>query len=349
MTDVGSRLFLSCDLVGSTSHKQSTADTRIWIPDFLRFYYDFPARVRENLDSAELASRLKFWKAVGDELLFTVDIQHESDVFFVVNAWIAAMAQYEAELEAKNREENSSRNKMKTKGGAFIATFPDPDYVVAVPTSPMDPDSERDVLVRNEEMKRADDGERCLIDFLGPSIDTGFRVISACSQRYFTLSLEVAWALTYHRLHHDREHSIPGLLLLEERQMKGVWDGREYPVFAMDRQHDDEIVKKLGQVQSKASIPLLEVDHLAVACLADGRWPSRIFFGGSSYQAFTAFGAHLRGRQSILDAMVDTSGESLDEFKTESGVISGTEDSTGDISVPGPKNPPPAEAPHTSE
>ncbi|MFL0278161.1 hypothetical protein [Mycobacterium sp. SMC-19] len=340
MTDVGSRLFLSCDLVGSTRHKQSAGDTRVWIPDFLRFYYDFPARVREALDDSDLASRLKFWKAVGDELLFTIDIKRESDVYRTVNAWVKAMAQYEAELGAKNREGNSSPNKMKTKGGAFIATFPDPDYVVAVPTAPVEPDSERDVVVRNEAMKKEANGGNghLLIDYLGPSIDTGFRVISACNQRYFTLSLEVAWAMTYHRRNNENKSSLPGLLLLEERQMKGVWDEREYPVFAIDRHRESAIVKKINRVQGRKKIGLLDVDGLAAACLDDEKWPSRVHFRESAYDAFTRLKDTLTARQEHLDGLVDSSGESIDEFRTDGGdVESGTEDSAGAINMPPPR------------
>lgn len=341
MSDVGSRLFLSCDLVGSTSHKQSAENTEAWISDFLRFYYDFPARVRENLDRPDLAARLKFWKAVGDELLFTINIEHESEVYYVVNAWVAAMVQYEAELAIKNGEENSPKNKMKTKGGAFLATFPEPDYVVVVPTAPMELDSERDVVVRNEEMKKAGrhGSEPHLIDFLGPSIDTGFRVIAACSQRYFTMALEVAWAMAYHRVHHDREDSIAGLLLLEEREMKGVWSGREYPVFALDRHHGEQIVRSIGAVHGKPSVPLLEVDRLAVACLKDAGWPSRVYFSRSRYAAFTELGADLSDQQLTLDAMADNSGETLAEFTTEGGAVEpDSEDSTGTLTVPPPRN-----------
>jgi hypothetical protein len=341
VSDVGSRLFLSCDLVGSTSHKQSAGNTGAWISDFLRFYYDFPARVRENLHRPDLTARLKFWKAVGDELLFTINIEHESEVYYVVNAWVAAMLQYEAELATKNSEENSPKNKMKTKGGAFIATFPDPDYVVAVPTAPMELDSERDVVVRNEEMKKADRSgdEPHLIDFLGPSIDTGFRVIAICSQRYFTMSLEVAWAMAYHRVHHDRKDSIDGLLLLAEKEMKGVWNGREYPVFALDRHREDQIVKSIGAVHNKPPVPLLEVDRLALACLEDEGWPSRVYFAQSNYTAFTQFGDHLANQQVVLDAMADNSGETLAEFTTEAGTVEpGSEDSTGSLTVPPPRN-----------
>ncbi|WP_445163702.1 hypothetical protein ACTXG5_11105 [Mycobacterium sp. Dal123C01] len=342
MSNIGSRLFLSCDLVGSTSHKQSAGKTDIWIPDFLRFYYDFPARVRENLDRPEIAARLAFWKAIGDELLFTIDIKHESEVFYVVTAWVAAMAQYEAELIAKNSEENSAKNKMKMKGGAFIATFPHPDYVVVVPTFPMELDSERDVVVRNEAMKRDDrseDGPQ-LIDYLGPSIDTGFRVTATCTQRYFTLSLEVAWAMSYHRLHHDRENTMPGLLLLAETQMKGVWNGREYPVFALDRQIEDKIVASLRAVHNKPEVPLLEVDHLALACLEAGGWPSRVYFEESSYEAFTELGDHLAEQQATLDGMADNSGETLAEFTTDDAgtVESSTEDSRDSLKVPEPRD-----------
>ncbi|EGD23992.1 hypothetical protein [Prescottella equi] len=312
---IGSKLFISCDLVGSTSHKQSAEKTEHWIPNFLRFYYDFPARVRENLQDDSLAPRLNFWKAVGDELIFTLDIQTEADVFYTVNAWVAAMHQYESELEQKNTEEGALKNKMKTKGGAFIATFPDPDYCVAVPTVPIDQDSERDVLVRNEEMKRRKLADGAYLkDYLGPSIDTGFRVVGQCTQRYFTLSLEVAWAMAHHQLHAEYKQKIDGLTLLSESPLKGVWNDRSYPIFAIDRQHRDPIVEKLALVRGQASIPLMEVHELAEACLVDSNWPSTVYFPKSAHEAFTRLKTHLTEQQSILDARFDRSGESVEEF-----------------------------------
>lgn len=323
---------MSCDLVGSTSHKQSADSTDQWITDFLGFYYKFPARVRENLDDVQLSERLTFWKAVGDELLFTLDVHHETDVFKVVNAWIAAMDQYEKEL--------STKNKMKAKGGAFIATFPHPDYEVAVPTVPVGADSERDVIVQNESMKKAvtsgdsDLTGRPLVDFLGPSIDTGFRVISVCSQRYFTISLEVAWAMAYHQLHHARSEIIDGFLLLEERSMKGVWEGREYPVFALDRQYSDKIVQHIGKVRGNGSVPLMEVDRLATACTADQGWPSSVYFPSSNYELFKCKESYLRSEQDKLNDRIDNSGESIDEFTFDGGKTDSSVEDSSALDIP---------------
>ena len=265
------------------------------------------------MEDAALARRLKFWKAVGDELIFTVDVLHEQDVYKVVTAWVAAMRQYELELQDKNQEENSFKNKMKTKGGAFIATFPDPDYCVAVPTEPVEADSERDVLVRNEEMKRESGGSH-LFDYLGPSIDTGFRIVGQCSQRFFTLSLEVAWAMAYDRLHNQFDKEISGLTLLSETPLKGVWDGRSYPIFALDREYDDAIARHISSVQGKGVIQLLDVQHLAEACILDGAWPSTVYFPDSSHDIFKKLKQHLDSQQKILDEKFDQSGESLEEF-----------------------------------
>lgn len=126
---LGSKLFLSCDLVGSTGHKQAAARPRTWLPDFLSFYYDFPALVRSHLGDG-LSARLVFWKAVGDELLYVADVDHEKHIDKIVKAWLRAMDDYEKRLVERNRKiadegevwssesaDAAIVNKMKLKGG----------------------------------------------------------------------------------------------------------------------------------------------------------------------------------------------------------------------------------------
>ena len=173
--------------MGSTQFKQRTDG---WQKVFLSFYREFPQFVATASRAAEDGDGAQFrlWKAVGDELIFEVIVQSEKDVGLAVRVWLDAMEKYELEVLHKSG--------LALKGGAFIATFPGPDSESTIPRTPDIEDSDNPVVVLNE---KALTGHRAytkyLYDYFGPSIDTGFRVFSLSTQRFFTLSVEVAWAM----------------------------------------------------------------------------------------------------------------------------------------------------------
>jgi hypothetical protein len=236
-----SKLFLSVDLTGSTAFKQRPFDPKSpWQKVFLQFYREFPQVLHQQQqgDPAEGLS-LQLWKAVGDELLFTCEVHSERDIFHAVRLWIKAMRVFTLTGLRDHPE-------LGVKGAAFLGTFPGPDHESTIPWLPDTEESGRDVLLLNEEAVNASDRDssKYLFDFFGPSIDTGFRICSMSKPRYMPLSLEVAYALAVVQHHHDSQtdtYASRDLKLLESIQLKGVWGGREYPVFALDLQHADAV------------------------------------------------------------------------------------------------------------
>jgi hypothetical protein len=229
----GSILFLSCDLENSTQFKQSLTDG--WIATFLAFYTEFPSLLATQITDAcaALQDRLSLWKAVGDELIFSVRIQSEQECSDAVDAWLATMLAFESQYLLR-------KTPMTLKGGAFLATVPSPDRRVAIPRTVqmVDDRSQLDAEALNEaRLNGADPSEQFAAkfsaDFVGPSIDTGFRVLSYASRRYFVLTVEVAHVLFKHysdQVWNDRRAYLVGTKIL-----KGVWSGRPYPVFALAR------------------------------------------------------------------------------------------------------------------
>jgi hypothetical protein len=215
---------------------------------FTMFYEKFPLIVADKCDGAVTPT---LWKAIGDELIFTVDVDREAQVASAVEAWILALDEMALMLLDKGHP-------LKTKGGAFTANFPTPDRELHVGLS---------------------GGSSTLVDFIGPSIDTGFRVLGACSERYFTMSVEVAWAYCTHLEQASIARSDFHWLGLHE--MKGVWDGRAYPVFAIDRQSKDPVVAALRKVTGDTLIDPQAVIAVALAC-HDSDWPSRIYLAAGS-------------------------------------------------------------------
>ncbi|WP_353649723.1 hypothetical protein ABLG96_01830 [Nakamurella sp. A5-74] len=270
-----------------------------------------------------LRGRLKLWKAVGDELLFVVDVDEESEVHDFVSAWVRAMDGYEAMLSTKNHEMMESGasspplNSMKTKGGAFVATFPEPDYEIVVAHSPSEATSDLDPILLNERLKEHPSPGN-LQDFLGTSIDTGFRVSARASQRYFTLSLEVAWAFAQH-LKTQTNEPVSNMVLLEEIALKGVWGGRAYPLFAIDRAATDSYNQAMQRMQNVPHLKAMDICNLAESCHSDKAWPSLIHFPASTFPAFTGNKDRLESAQTRISERTDRSaeGDELRELSTE--------------------------------
>lgn len=269
-------LFLSCDLVGSTHFKQQR---RLWQQVFLSFYREFPQILGDLTRERMFNPGFHLWKAVGDELIFTTVATAEDQIFEAVRLWTTAMERYESNVLIDIG--------MKTKGGAFVATFPGPDSESSIPRDPAIEKSDKGVVELNDEAlaARSDD---YLFDYFGPSIDTGFRVFSACSNRFFTLSVEVAWAMAQCAVDigiRNDKYPLDDLRLLDAREFKGVWNGREYPLFALDLHSSDPVNQALSKLRSDSVSPL-DVVNLCRECAGNTDWPSRLYLPESSHAEF---------------------------------------------------------------
>ncbi|MDN6478188.1 hypothetical protein [Corynebacterium variabile] len=271
-------LFLSCDLTGSTRYKQSQIlklqkpsaekDANPWQKAFLQFYHEFPQILSDERGSlkSKYASCPDFelWKPVGDELIFSCVVRSELQIRDAIRVWIAAMDKYETSCL-------DDTPALGTKGGAFVATFPEPDSRSSIPKNMNAPGSKRDadVLIINKEAVAQADEKNYLFDYFGPSIDTGFRITSKCSDRYFTLSVEAALGLL------QAETDPKDVELIGMELLKGVWNGREYPLVAIDRQSKDSVnihLRPFRQAQNAQSLK-----SLCYACYGSDGWPSKLF------------------------------------------------------------------------
>lgn len=271
-----SLLFLSCDIVGSTEFKQKNPTT--WGAIFLGFYRQLPQQIG---DAAALAGiEFELWKAIGDELIFTTVVRSEHDVFLAIRTWLKAVDNFE--------RKPVQGYQFVTKGGAFIATFPGPDSRSSIPRDPTKETSDKDVLELNASALRRAKHKHYQFDFFGPSIDTGFRVLSVCTARFFTLSIEVVRALQLHwhfsqRAKPPEEPWLGDLVYRGEQSFKGVFGARSYPLFALDREHDDPLNQALQGMNSE--LDLEAVAKVCEACHGSDDWPSRLFLPDSQVSA----------------------------------------------------------------
>ncbi len=319
----GSILFLSCDLQNSTQFKQNRASG--WIATFLAFYSEFPSLLATKVTEhyPDLGERLSLWKAIGDELIFSVRIQSEQECSDAVDAWLFTMLAFENQYLLR-------KTPMTLKGGAFLATVPSPDRRVAIPRTVqiVDTGSQLDAEAMNEAtLNDADAGGDFAInfamDFVGPSIDTGFRILKFASRRYFVLTVEVAHLLFKHysdRLQNDRR-----ACLLGTHALKGVWGGQPYPVFALARE-----LEKPTPAQSLAAAfensalitdeypcckPHDALEAIAAYRGADG-WQGAVHVSDAREGSFKDHPAGIDERKR-LDDLIDTSEDRLDRSEDQ--------------------------------
>lgn len=279
-----SLLILSCDIVGSTAYKQTSVGT--WQRTFLSFYREFPQQLATVAKAVDLDVEFQLWKGIGDELLYTCEVRCPTQVFHAVRTWIAAMDAYE--------RSSLTDYPLGTKGGAFLATFPGPDSECTIPRDPsVEADSDKGVVTLNAEALSSMDHTKFHFDYFGPSIDTGFRVLSEATSRNFALSVEVAYAMQYCQSQAAAQQERFGacanlidLVLLGTRPLKGVWGDREYPILVLDRAHEDPVNVAMRSVTPQTGLG--EIGDLCLACMQSHGWPSAIYLPDVDFEPFNS-------------------------------------------------------------
>jgi len=209
----GVYLFFSFDLVNSTQFKASHPTE--WVVVVTRFY---------ELIIAELTTRLGsvlIWKFVGDEVLFFKRVTVRKDLHSCLPAAHDALL---ATVEVLHKTFPQSRELLDIKGTVWIAE--------AEPVHPSNAGDKanpaKNVIV--ETGRYPDNLSR---DFLGPDIDTGFRISKFALRQRLVVSAELACLLYRERT------NLPGiedqLKLVTFEMLKGVWGGRHYPIVWFER------------------------------------------------------------------------------------------------------------------
>jgi len=207
-------LFLSVDVVNSTKYKQQRKnknEVQPWLPFFTNFYDNFPVIVEKSCNNNELKKDLcltdkidkvpELWKSIGDELVFTVKLDYSRKTAFYILAFRDAVRQYNQQIK--------DRRNLKLKASAWLAGFP----------------------VNNAEISIKH--KMGHIDYIGPSIDIGFRLANYSSPRKFVVSVDLALMLS---------SVISPLALFYDGNfiLKGVLDDSQYPITWIDTLNEGE-------------------------------------------------------------------------------------------------------------
>ncbi|MBF0097189.1 MAG: hypothetical protein HQM04_11815 [Magnetococcales bacterium] len=292
------RLFLSIDLVGSTALKQGKIGERQgggssdleeierssrWRDPILYFYQVFQTKFAQKWKRAEVELKLyiptriedfeepKFWKAAGDELIYEQLISNSYQACWSVRAWISAAEEFRKELRNKYPS-------LDVKMTAWVAGFPviNSEVVLRKTTHNNENISEDNssdsmaVLMQQLEKYYSSDKKDAVLDYIGPSMDIGFRLCSLSTPREMPISLELAYILSEVRKDlidrgnrlsdkstpQENISNLPETTLryMGRKSLKGVLDGRSYPVFWLDVAEKDSIESAEDAISERKKI-----------------------------------------------------------------------------------------------
>lgn len=239
------RLFLSADVVGSTAYKQRDgADGSNWFTMVSSFYSQAGATLRSqwqwfesNLpedDRPEMLGQVpELWKTIGDEVLFTKELKSSSQAVTALHVWIETLKGLRKVLQKFDPA-------LDVKSTAWIADFPIRNREIVLGT---DSDTEDDLdWLNDRQLQECASGKSNLVcDYIGPSIDTGFRLSATATSRQLAVSIELAHMLSYEECQPRDKYMIgpaeiaPLQFRYDGRQaLKGVLNGSPYPQLWVD-------------------------------------------------------------------------------------------------------------------
>ncbi|MEQ1601003.1 MAG: hypothetical protein HOP04_10795 [Methylophilaceae bacterium] len=287
------RIFLSVDIVNSTSFKQAArghlekklrqADVpiendreEIWFSPIARFYRGIERKLGEEwrkrcdsiTDLGDPGSPPTLWKASGDEVIYEKKLVSPLQALLTTRAWMAAVNEHRLEL----KEEFPI---LDLKASAWLAGFPVNNAEVVLRRTPDELNPLEDLtegdsflvnILRLKELhkqSRSDDGD-IFLDFIGPSMDTGFRVSSLATPRKLAITIDLAYMVAHAADAMPKHISFPllrpPLFQYDGRiPLKGVSDGAPYPFFWIDMKEDDAILVEEDKLTGRKRLLCAEV------------------------------------------------------------------------------------------
>lgn len=240
------RLFASVDLEGSTAFKQAHAHRaqQPWLSVVLDFVEAFDGSfwrfigVTAREVGADAPPKPRVWKILGDELVFVMELGSGRDAVLYIDALSLALAEWNRDVITRRRVVGGANRPLLAKGAAWLAGFPVTNAVLPV-------DGNHD-------------------DYVGPSMDAGFRVAKLASPRRLALSVELAWLML--KLDRHRKIQFAG----RTRELKGVAAESGYPQLWIEVPASDYHAKEhevLGPL--RRSVPSGKLRELCACFLAD--------------------------------------------------------------------------------
>jgi hypothetical protein len=251
------RIFLSADLSGSTNYKfVCQKKGKLWSNVFAQYYRRLEANFvdrwyqvgkEEYPERFSLNKLPQLWKAIGDELVFSMKLESHIDTLHAIEA-------FEDVIRVERRVlKKISDGMMDVKGSAWIAGFPIDNSEVMLKRKNLHNEERlkkeiEEIRLQNgvdwtfssEEKARRIfemDYEEGEVDFIGPDIDTGFRIAKLSTPRKFGLSVDLAWLIGHAMINTNKSNKLD-IYLDDKVSLKGVLDGKGYPFLFIDTEQN---------------------------------------------------------------------------------------------------------------
>lgn len=205
----GVYVFFSFDLVNSTAYKVAFPDK--WPLVVIHFYELVQAEITTRFNSTVL------WKYVGDEILYYFRVAHIAQLYELLPGLLSALRAVIASLYSFDPR---TRQILSVKSAAWIA---EANYLPSTSV-----EQQPSMLRRNIITTVQAHTERAAKDFLGPDIDAGFRISRFVERNRLVVSAHLAGLLFEER--ENCPEIEKRLKIVSYESLKGVWDGRRYPI-----------------------------------------------------------------------------------------------------------------------
>jgi class 3 adenylate cyclase len=198
-------MFMSVDVVGSTNYKvQAQRDGSDWLEAFATLFRELPLIFIGEVAAAFMdyddVPDSGVWKVMGDEVILVALPSALHEAAALASAFCRTVASYDRRL--------AGRWPLRIRGACWAATLGRRNRMIEIP-----------------EMFGGSDG-RPYRDFLGPDVDTGFRLSAHAGHGEVIMSPNLVEALACTDLHPELAFHPAG-----EASLKGVIDGQPFPLW----------------------------------------------------------------------------------------------------------------------
>lgn len=219
-------VFLSIDIINSSTIKSQNVEWLSndgWLNNALKFYQAVPEAVdfvwhKLNNEPKNLPPII--WKSLGDEVIFKKEVHTIDSLECMLNMWLQVADIIEKELN------------IKVKITAWSAGFPIINTEIARPLDPkilLEHEANGDPILQNliflKQSFLDKEGNNYLFEYVGPSIDIGFRLTKFSDKQKFIISVEIANLLS--------SKNNESIYFLEVRPIKSILN--DYPIFWLAR------------------------------------------------------------------------------------------------------------------
>jgi len=202
-------MFMSADLSGSTAFKsqaQGDGDSPEWLEAFEAFYREVPLIMMGQIAGAfameDEVPHSGVWKVIGDEIIFMAHPRTPREAQLLTIAFYRTIINHDRKI--------FQRWPLRIKGCCWAAQISDRNREIEIP-----------------EMLGTDENQ-VYVDFLGPDVDTGFRLSARAGRGQVVISSNLVQLLAG-----MEEPEGIQFYYLGRKVLKGVYNGRPYPLFLM--------------------------------------------------------------------------------------------------------------------